>query len=159
MPSRSPVVAIDSQVLVWGIRTEGTPEQLQRAKWLFQQLEGELAQILVPSVAISEYLVRVKPEDHAGTLASLSERFIIAPFDARCASRAAQLFLEGKDDREMGVNDARKTLRADCMIIATAIAFGATRFYSGDEGCRKLAGKWKRWIVEDMPSQGPTLFD
>ncbi len=54
------LVAVDTMTLVWGIRKEGTPEELKRAKWLFDFLDQDNAQVIIPSVVISEYLTPVE---------------------------------------------------------------------------------------------------
>ena len=111
------VVSIDSMTLVWGIRRQGTAEQLQRAAWLFEQLDNQNAQIILPAVVASEYLVPVDPGDHPAILAEMSKRFLIAPFDVRCASLAARLFVEGKGGINKGIANAHlfeSGLSSDC---------------------------------------------
>ncbi|MBI4579501.1 MAG: hypothetical protein HY718_07360 [Planctomycetes bacterium] len=103
-----PIVAIDFMILVWGIRKTGTREQLQRARWLFQKLEEEEAQVILSSVALAEYLTPVPPDEHRDVIAALTKRFIVPPFDVRCASLAASLFAEGKNLRQMDKRGARK---------------------------------------------------
>jgi hypothetical protein len=154
--SAKPVVAIDSMTLVWGVRHEGDPDQLKRAKWLFGQLEQEQAQIIVPAVCVAEYLGPADPDDHAAILAAISARFIIPPFDVQCASLAARLFNAGRSGRPKGTADSRKCLRADTLIIATAITHGAKILYSGDDRCRKLAKPMMD--ARNLPDQPPDLF-
>ena len=101
------IVAIDSQILVWGVRKQGDDTNLKRARWLFEQIEQLESQVVVPCVALSEYLVPADPSLHLGIIDALSKRFILAPFDVRCASLAAQLFVKGKTMRDMGKPDAR----------------------------------------------------
>ena len=87
--------------LIWGIRCEGTDEEKQRADWLFRELEEDAAEIVIPSVALAEYLVHVDPQRHQETIAPLDERFRIQPFDVKCAALAARLFLQGRSQRVM----------------------------------------------------------
>ncbi len=153
-----PLVAVDSMVLVWAIREDGTKEQLKWAKWLFQSLEQENAQIIIPAVCLAEYLTPIEEGRHREVTARLTKRFIIAPFDVRCASLAATLFVKGKAEREMHTENARKCLRADSLIIATAAVHNAEVFYSNDRDCRNLAdGVW-RMRAEDLPEIPPDLF-
>lgn len=153
-----PLVAIDTMILVWGIREDGTAEQRKRVYWLFRKLDDEQAQIVVSSVSVSEYLIRVEPAKHAEAIAQISSRFIIQPFDARCVSLAAQLFVDGKAQREMGKDDARKSLRADTMIVACAKAAGVSALYTNDGGCRNLA-KGIGLDAYDLPGQPEYLCD
>lgn len=153
------LVAVDTMVLVWGIRKEGTDRQRKRAKWLFEQLEEDDAQIIIPSVALSEYLTPVEPQRHADVIAQLTNRFLVHPFDVRCASVAASLFQKGKTQLSpKPKKGARACLRADCFIIATAAIYGAKIFYSGDKNCRKLASSATKLTVRDLPTMAPTLY-
>ncbi|QYK47378.1 MAG: PIN domain-containing protein [Phycisphaeraceae bacterium] len=145
-------------ILVWGIRQEGTADQRKRVGWLFRKLDDEHAQIVVSSVSVSEYLIRVDPAKHAEAVAEISSRFIIHPFDARCVSLAARLFVDGKSQREMGKDDARKCLRADTMIVACAKAAGVLSLYSNDKGCRNLANGIGL-DAYDLPGQPEYLCD
>ena len=144
-------------ILVWGIRRDGTEEQQQRARWLFESLEQQDdAQIIIPSVVLAEYLSPVKESEHANVMAEVSNRFIVAPFDVRCASLAAKLFKSGRPDRSTSGTEWRKCLRADTLIIATAKIHGAKVLYSGDRNCLSLA----RSVMDarDLPDQPPHLF-
>ena len=152
------LVAIDSQILVWGIRKEGNEEQKKRTGWLFQELDESKAQVIVPAVALSEYLTKVQPNEQRDVIATLAARFIIAPFDVECAALAAQLFSQGRGIVKGKTRGGRSTLRADALIIATAAVHGAEAFYSGDAICRKMASLVPRLEVLDVPKQPPDLF-
>lgn len=151
------IVAVDTMILVWGIRKAGDEDQIKHAAWLFQELDDTNAQVIVPSVALAEYLVPFDPKKHADVVAPLAKRFIIAPFDVKCAALAARLFVEGKEDREMSVENARNLLKADSLIIATAAVNGARLFYSEDEQCRKLAER-ANLTAKALPTIAPDLF-
>ncbi|MGE3181412.1 MAG: type II toxin-antitoxin system VapC family toxin [Phycisphaerae bacterium] len=151
------IVAIDSQTLIWAIRGEGSEDQKNSANWLFQELQEWKAQVIIPSICLAEYLVPIPVDHHRDVIASLS-RFIIAPFDVRCASTAAKLFMEEKPKREMSAHSSRKVLKADCMIVATASTHGAQKFYSNDTRCRKIATR-ANLLAEDLPKGPKTLFD
>lgn len=157
MSDSNKIVAIDSQVLAWGIRRAGDPNMIRRADWLFEQLERDQASIIVPCVAFSEYLTAIPVTKHGGVRAALSKRLNFMPFDIECCSLAAELFLVGQTMRPAGEVDGRKTLRADAMIIATAKMKGARVLYSNDENCRNLADRVMK--SEDLPTMGQNLFD
>jgi len=142
--------------LVWGIRREGTPDELKRAKWLFEFLDAEKAQIIIPTVVVSEYLTPVDESRHLSVISTLNDRFIISPFDILSSSLAAKLFTLGKPLRKGGEPGGRACLRADTMIIATAKTHGAHTLYSGDAECRELAQKVMR--SEDLPEKPVDLF-
>jgi len=142
-------------VLVWGVRRAGPPDVLQRARWLFDFLNQEQAQVIMPAVSVSEYLCKVPIADHKNVLAALAERFILAPFETRAAAFAAELFDKGKAERVMG-EGARVRLRNDCLVVASAKAAGAEILYSHDGDCRSLA----RHIMQsaDLPEMPTDLF-
>ena len=71
---------------------------------------------------------------------------------------AARLFMEGKRGRLKGTPNVRKTLRADCLIVATAAIHGAQVFYSNDRDCRMLVGSGTRMKAEDLPDMPPELL-
>lgn len=138
--AESPVVAIDSMTLVWGVRKDGTEEQRNRARYLFQKLEEEDdAQIVVPAIVVAEYLVPVAEANRARVASALSERFRIVPFDVRSAALASRLFETFKPSRATGTPGARDLLKADTMIVASAKTAGAQVFYTDDEDCREMA--------------------
>jgi predicted nucleic acid-binding protein len=145
--------------LVWGVRGVGDAAQCKRARWLFEELEHDECQVVLPAVALSEYLTPIPADRHDEVTAALSTRFQICPFDVRCAAVAARLWTEGRRVRAKGVPDGRKTLRADCLIVATAHCHQAEEFYSSDAQCRKLAERLGRWAVRDLPEIPPSLFE
>lgn len=151
------IVAVDTMILVWGIRRDGSEEQVKQAGWLFKELDDNDTQVLVPSIALAEYLTPCDPATHSDVIAPLAKRFIIAPFDVKCAALAARLFLEGKQDRQMGVENARNLLKSDSLIVATAAVHGARTFYSEDADCRTLAER-ARLKAEALPTIAPDLF-
>ncbi|MBK8913561.1 MAG: PIN domain-containing protein [Phycisphaerales bacterium] len=157
--SRPTIVAIDSMTLVWGIRSEGSAVQQQRAQCLFAELDRSQSQIILPAVALSEYLTPVAESQRSEVVAAISSRFQIRPFDTKCAAVAARLFCDGKSGRPAGQPNSRKTLRADCLIIATAYCHGARIFYSADKKCRNLAETIETWKVCDLPEGPGYLFD
>lgn len=135
------LVAIDTQTLIWAVRKDGTAEELERAEWLFEQLEVEKAQVVIPSVVIAEYLGPIPKSKHAATIEAINRRFLIKPFDVECASLASELFNIGKPMRPSGIPLGREVLRADTLIIATAKVHKAKVFYSNDKDCLALAKK------------------
>lgn len=154
------LVAMDSQTLAWCVWREGTmqptPEQRQRAIWLIEELDEMNAQILIPTIVVAEYLVPIDRSKHAATIAAITKRFIIKPFDVHCASLAATLFDVGKPKRPQGVPMGRECLRSDTMIIATAKVHAAKLFYTNDAHCLELA----KTVLDarNLPINGPHLF-
>lgn len=150
-PKRLSIVAIDTNVLIWGVRRHGPADKLERARWLFEAFERDGATIVLSAISVSEYLTAIPTEDHGKVLVELQRLFDIRPFDAQCVSVAASLFQHGKAGLSKGVAAARQTLRADAMIVATVLSSGASKFYSNDDGCRRLATR-VGLVAEDLPA-------
>ncbi len=143
--------------LVWGIRKKGQADKVEHAKYLFAQLEEEEAQIIIPSVVIAEFVIPFKTrKEREDVIARMRNRFLIAPFDARDAALAAELWLAGKSGRQMKKDNARVCLRADSLIIASARNHGARVFYTDDEDCFNMA----KTVMEakKLPTIPPDLF-
>lgn len=154
-------VVLDTQILIWGgIRghprdQSDQPDLADRCKILLSRLERDEMQIVVPTICAAELAVPIMEKKRGHFLATLSENFLIKPFDLHAAGIAADHFARTlklpKDDVP-----ARKVLSADVKIIATAKAAGAKIFYSHDEKCRNVA----KLIMEgrDLPSHREELF-
>jgi predicted nucleic acid-binding protein len=156
-PKSQRVVAIDTMTLVWGIRRKGPEEKIKHAGYLFKELEQEEAQIIVPSVVVMEFITPMRSsEERANVIAALSERFLIEPFDVRDAALAADLWNYGKAKREMKKEGSRACLRADAIIVATAMNHGATEFYTEDDDCFNMANKVM--TAKRLPVIAPNLF-
>jgi predicted nucleic acid-binding protein len=138
----SRIVAIDTNVLVWGVRKKGPADKMLYAGYLFDELSQDEAQIIIPSIVAAEFITDIPPDARAKVIAELSVRFRIEPFDAKDAILAAELWDIGKAGRQMAQPGARTTLRADTLIVATAKNHGAKEFYSDDGDCRDLASKF-----------------
>lgn len=163
---RKPLVAIDSNALVFGVlllSASGTHKHdadlVQRAKWLFEKLDREEAQIIVPAIVVAEYLSHVEQRRHAEMIELMRARFVLPSFDVKSASLAAELFNHGQASRaNKGSPNGRKVLRADSLIVATAKTQGARVFYSHDENCRAMAERAKMDAF-DLPTMPEELFE
>src|SRR5258706_3267638 len=93
------IVSVDSMPLVWCLRTQGPAEQCARAQWLFDQFTKRKTQIILSTVVLAEYLTLVDKANHPNVIAELKNRFLVLPFDERCASTAAALFKMGQQMR------------------------------------------------------------
>ncbi|MBN4058970.1 type II toxin-antitoxin system VapC family toxin [bacterium AH-315-J04] len=157
MSAHHHIVAVDTNILVWGIRLEGDEDKVKRAKWLFQDFDDSNAQVVIPSIALAEYLVPYDSHVHSDVVGPLAKRFIIAPFDVKCASLGARLFKEGLKRRKIGTPYDRKIIKSDALVVATAYVHGARTFYSDDARCRKLAAQ-TNMTVKSLPTIAPDLF-
>jgi hypothetical protein len=159
-------VALDTMTLIWGLQSVGAQrgnlrqknltEMQLRAVILLDILEEKKEKIMIPSIAVSELLIKVEASQHGGYLAEIQRRFFVPLFDLPASALAAQLWLKHRalpKDEQI----ARTTLKSDVLIVASAKVAGATKFYSNERKCRKLASL-AGMIAEDLPTHHPDMF-
>jgi len=143
-------VCLDNHILIWGIRGVSTPGQegmISRAQALFEDLDAEDADVLVPSVVVSEFLAGTPKTQHAGLLEVLNHRFQLPPFDVRTAAIAAGLWRDTAERnphlrevvREAFPATEKSKIKADIMILATALMRKSDTIYTHDGPLRTIA--------------------
>jgi predicted nucleic acid-binding protein len=154
---QSIIVAVDSMTLVWGKRKKGNPDKVKHAKYLFQGLNKQKAQIIVPSIVVAEFVTPLATTKlREEMIIKLQKRFLLAPFDANDAAIAAELWNDGKSSREMKQSGVRVRLKADARIVATAYGHGAQVFYTDDDDCFNMAQKIMQ--TRKLPTIGTYLW-
>ncbi len=145
----SRTVGIDAMILVYaGIvpskdaSPAGSPLAILklRAQMLFDHFSRDDATIVLPTIAISEVLVPIPAAESGLFIQALAENFLCPAFDMHAADIAAKLWAKHKQLPQDQQYKDRHVLKADAMIVASALAAGATEFYSNDRNCRTLAG-------------------
>lgn len=139
------IYCVDSDIIIWGIKKQASPgqeENIQRAETVFALADSYSDQIVIPAVALAEILVHETPTARARYIEVISKSFIIAPFDTRAAMIYAEIMQErlnlaGEFTDISGA--ARQKMKADHLIIATAIANNCNAIYSTDPGMRRFA--------------------
>jgi len=155
------VAAIDTQIFIWGMLpadSEINPDLIRRAKLLFRTFDEQKTRVLFPSICLSEVLVKIPTTSQSAFISSVASSFEILPFDVKSAALSADIFNTNQHLRIQGVQGDRVTHRADCLIVATAKAHGATTFYSHDVRCRTIANS-TRMLDKDLPDFDESLFD
>ena len=113
-----------------------------RLKYLVENLENAKASIIIPTPALSEFLV-LAARDGPAYLSELtnSEVFDIAPFDQRAAVEAAASQIKAmKDgDKKGGASGSWQKVKVDRQIAAIAKVNGVDELYSDDDDVVKLA--------------------
>lgn len=159
------LVCLDTQILIWGIKNEATAGQealIPKAQAFLKHLDKNQVQVLIPSIVIAEFLMRIPPEAHA-TIGNLIQRsFVVAPFDLQASAHFARLWQLHHAVAEAPLAGAdtftRSALKADCMIVAAAIARGADCIYSYDKGLKKFAnGQIEVLPIPDILEQATFL--
>ena len=139
------VYCIDSNIIVWGIKkqaSEGQEDMIARAEHIFIQADEYNDFILIPTIVLAEILTPEPPEVRNRYIDILNKSFIIAPFDTRAALKFADIlhsrWAEIKNiAAETGT--PRQKMKADHMIIATALVNNANCIYSTDNGLKAFA--------------------
>jgi predicted nucleic acid-binding protein len=138
-------VCIDSQIIIWGIKEQSTPgqeEMIGKAQSFFKWIDEGKHDCIIPSIVVAEVLAPEPPEIRAAYLDILNQGFVIVNFDIRAAMKYADLlngrFSEVKQkSQEMNID--KHTMKADHMIIATAMANGANCIFSYDRGMKAFS--------------------
>lgn len=158
-------VCLDNHILIWGVRGVSTPGQegmIARAKALFADLDESDADVIVPAVVVSEFLAGVPKAQHVELLDVLNRLFQLPPFDVRTAALAAQLWRDAAERkphlrelvRETFPGTEKAKIKADMMILATALVRKADTLYTHDGPLRTIANG----LIEvlELPPHCPT---
>ena len=150
-------ICLDTHILIWGIKEQsslGQEEMIPRAKRFLRHLESEHNIVLVPSVVVAELLMSIPPNLHATVTNLLDKGFVIPPFDLQASTHFARIW---QDKQNQGVIEQlkhnyqakREEIKADCLIVATALSRGAECIYSYDSKLKIFASGHIN--VEDIP--------
>ncbi len=159
-------VCLDTHILIWAIKEQSSPGQehmIPRAKKFLGYLETEKSIVLVPAIVVAELLMRVPSELHAMVTNLLDKSFVIPPFDLQSSTHFARTWQENQNqgiikELQEKFQAKREEIKADCMIIATALSRGAECIYSYDDKLRIFAnGHIKVEEIPIIPDQ-PPLF-
>jgi len=142
-----PLVCLDTQVIIWGIKeqaTSGQEDMVAKAKAFIESLDGDEVQALIPAMVVAELLMKIPYSLHPMVNNLFQQSFIVAPFDLQASSIFGKIWQENKEDglteKLMESESAsRSELKTDCFIVATAVAQGAECIYSHDVKLAKYA--------------------
>lgn len=159
-------VAIDSMVIIWGMQsarpatrkptTQNVPELQRRAAVLLDELAETGETVIVPSIVAAETLIKIDPDKHGEFIAQLHSLFVLPPFNLAAASLAARLW-QRRAEKPSEKANSRVCLKADLMIIATAVVTGASVYYSHEPKFRKMAEE-TGIQARDLPMCSSNLF-
>lgn len=156
------LVCLDTQIMIWGIKeqaTQGQTDMIPRAKRFLVDLDQKGTKVIIPAIIVGELLLRVPPELHLMVLNLFQKGFIVVPFDLQAAAHFARIWQANNDAaviQELSQEDklTNRQIKADCMIVATAVAKGVDCIYSHDKGLRKFAkGHIEVKEMPDIPLQ------
>ena len=156
------VVCVDTQILYWAIEFRGTEDRqlLVFAREFMRMLDTRGDRIIVPSIVVGEMLIPIEEGRVRFVLNQFKSDWRIVEYDLRCALQFSRMRRDhALKTRVKSLQElegcTRKELHADAMIIATAIANGASIIYSHDEPLRTLAEGWieaKDFMDENIQS-------
>ncbi len=150
-------VCLDTHIVIWGVQRKAKPQQrgmIERTRLFLQHLSDRRVTVVMPSIVVAELLVGIPVERHEAFYRLVEARFMVPPFDTLSASYFARIWQEKRDhpDIKKILEDGETTkniLKADCMLVATALAIGASRIYSHDPHIRNFAGQ--HIMVSEIP--------
>src|SRR5713101_8018830 len=156
-------VAVDTMIMIWGLKKikpkssrQDLVEVQARTNILFQNLKDQ--RIIVPATVVAELLCGIPAKEHGQFVAEIQERFFCPPFDLSACALAARLWQFQKGLQSKDKPKERSCLKADMMIVATAKVAGASKFFSHDQTCRRLAEEAGMQAF-DLPTHRENLFD
>jgi predicted nucleic acid-binding protein len=159
-------VVVDTHILIWGIKEQADPgqeEMIERTRQFIDQCNTKGTHILVPSVVVGELLTAVEVQSHLMTLNLLQTAFVVPPYDAAASAIFARLWQKKQESgvienirKELGAT--RQELKADCMIVATAVAQKADALYSHDAKLASFAAD-EMSVLEVPPLQAQGRLD
>jgi len=143
------IACIDTNVLSYALlETKSTPDErlILRAKHLFKKLADEGTKIVIPTIVVGEFLLAIMDDDiKAQLLSSFQKDWRIIDYNLRAAAYFATISQQEitrsrkKALRQQDPNITRNELKADVMIIGTAIAYNANIIYSTDARLKTMA--------------------
>ena len=140
-------VAFDSVVLGAYLHPEAaypTPVDRvpERLSHFVETLEAVHAKIIIPTPALSEFLV-LAASDAPAYVAELTNSavFVVEPFDLRAAIEAAESQRRAIDagSKKSGAAGSWQKVKVDRQIVAIAKVHGVDELYSDDDDVRRLA--------------------
>lgn len=124
------------------------PDAKDRVNFLIADLNGRGEQIIVPTPALSEVLVRSgQARNQIIQELTKSPKFLVAPFDVRAALELSPMSdaAFNSKDKKGGATGTWVKVKFDRQIVAIAKVFGASKIYSEDGDVRAIG------VREDIP--------
>lgn len=131
-------VCLDTNVLIWGIKRQATPGQeymIERTARFLRYLEKKQTDCVVPAVVIAELLLPLPLSEHMLFTALVSQTFVVPSFNTLTAALLAKIWQSKKGQ----VVIPRQEIKFDAMVVATALAAGASCIYSNDPHIEAIA--------------------
>ena len=153
------LVLLDTMICLWGMKGQATPGQehkIRDAQRFLDYLDEEGFEVAISAVTLSELLVACGESEREELAKEIGETLLVLSFDVGSAIQASILFQNWKQKNE-STSNTRQTVKADCQILGTAIAHGASTLFTEDKEILKMAGN--RIKVLPIPPQAQQELD
>lgn len=153
------IYCIDSNIFIWGIKrapSQGQESMIARAEYLFQWMDENKHQVMIPTIVLAEVLAPEPLEKYPVLMEKISKNFMVVDFDARAASRYGQLFMNRLDEVKKVAKEneiEKQKMKIDHLIISCALVHGASCIYSNDIGLKAFGNNFIE--VRDLPFPPP----
>ena len=144
------IVCFDTQVFCWALRDwrNTTEPNVHKAAYLLEALTNDKdTRIAIPSIVLAEALVAMPLERQMAFTILVSKHFDVAPFDLAAAREFPRVF------KAFPKSKGRQALKADALILATALARGARTMYTEDEGFQRRGAQFLE--MRPLPTPPP----
>ena len=136
------IIVLDTMVVIWGIQGWSKPEQqdmIIRARVALEKISNSKDQIAISAITLAEVLSGVKEGDRKGFKELVEDSLIVLPFDGLAALEYSKIWNKKTRDRVRSRTKnkeqlTRSQMKADTMIVASAISRNAKFIYSEDDG-------------------------
>jgi predicted nucleic acid-binding protein len=149
---------LDAMTLIYALDETADPDRQSRAKAAIEEHQAKGGLFCIPSVALAEFLAKLPSELHDEWMAEVAKVFQVYSFCEEEAKTSAELHqshfdrLKGVYSKERSAQGGRRALKADIMIVATAIANGGKVIISNDPLVKQLA-KGRIEAQDPLPRQ------
>lgn len=148
------MICFDTSPIIWGVQgvaRSGQGEMIDRTKHFIEHLAREKKRIMIPTPALTEYLLGFPPKEQKEQRRVIETNFVVPAFDIPAVEVAAELLGDTEAIREMRKRGEYDKMRVsiDAQIIAIAIVNRAEKIISHDPRLAKLAQG--RIPVESVP--------
>lgn len=129
--------------------------KIRHAQQLLEQLDKQESHTMISTIVVSELLRDVDLDVQIDLFDVLQKRFIIVPFCARAALECAMISKQHDmkhPKQDLNSFHSNTAIKADWMILATALANGVEILYTEDKALANMAELVKdRIAVEPIP--------
>lgn len=147
---------IDSNTFIWGIKKQSSPSQVDmipRAEYLFDWLDTNGHEILIPTIVLAEVLAPEPLEKQAVITDIISKKYRLQDFDIRAAYHYGQLLMNRIEEAKINAkefNIDNQKMKVDYLIVASAMAAGASCIYSTDSHLKSFGNRVID--IKDLPT-------